>query len=746
MTPRPPAAGPTWPGLGRAHVLLTGATGFLGQGLLERLLVAHPDTRISVLIRPQALRSGEERMRDLLDRPAFGPWRNAVGPSGVDRAMHDRITVIEGDLGSVTELPSDLDVVLHSASSVSFDQPVDDAFRTNVLGTHRLYQALLDSGADPHVVHISTAYVNGGRRGAVTEGSLEHSLDWRSESDAVQTARSQAEAESRRPEFLSDLHATMLRLHGRIGPQAAAAATEQARAKWVNDRLVTQGRARAQSLGWTDVYTLTKACAERVGEQSWARSRRRLSFVRPAIIESAVRQPFPGWLDGIKVLDPLLLAYGRGMLRTFPGRPDTVIDVVPIDVVVNAVLAVAGTCPGRDGAAYFHLSSGSRNPLPMHELCRISTAYFAEHPQERDGRPVPASSIEFPGDRRFQRQLRTRERLVGVADGLVAQLPSGPRSRHWTQEITARSRALKSLRLYSELYHPYVKTEVVFDDRRTKALHDSLPESAKATFGFDVGLIDWNGYLRGTHIPAVTQMAKTFARTKPAAPSARAVSMPRRHDALAVFDLMGTVVELNLLEQYLAVRLSQLPKRRWPGEVARLIATGPGLVMLARRDRSEYVRTLTRRHQGLQTQALDDYVARRFRDVAMRNSIAPALEKAEQHRAAGHRTVLITGAPSWAAEPFAHAFDEIISGQVHLAGGSMTGYLTAAPFVGESRANWLRTYAASTGTDLSASYGYGDSYADVAWLELVGTAHAINPDARLYRHARQANWIVEDWK
>jgi hypothetical protein len=33
----------------------------------------------------------------------------------------------------------------------------------------------------------------------------------------------------------------------------------------------------------------------------------------------------------------------------------------------------------------------------------------------------------------------------------------------------------------------------------------------------------------------------------------------------------------------------------------------------------------------------------------------------------------------------------------------MTGYLTAAPFVGESRANWLRTYAASTGTDLSGS-------------------------------------------
>ncbi|MGH3911519.1 MAG: SDR family oxidoreductase, partial [Pseudonocardiaceae bacterium] len=37
--------------LAGAHVLLTGATGFLGQAMLERLLSSYPQTRVSVLIR-----------------------------------------------------------------------------------------------------------------------------------------------------------------------------------------------------------------------------------------------------------------------------------------------------------------------------------------------------------------------------------------------------------------------------------------------------------------------------------------------------------------------------------------------------------------------------------------------------------------------------------------------------------------------------------------------------------------------
>ena len=40
-------------------------------------------------------------------------------------------------------------------------------------------------------------------------------------------------------------------------------------------------------------------------------------------------------------MDPLLAAYGRGMIPDFPARPDIVIDVIPVDLVVNACIAAA---------------------------------------------------------------------------------------------------------------------------------------------------------------------------------------------------------------------------------------------------------------------------------------------------------------------------------------------------------------------------------------------------------------------
>ena len=75
-------------------------------------------------------------------------------------------------------LPADLDVVIHSASTVSFDPPIDEAFATNVGARRGIYDALRASGADPHVVHVSTCYVGGVRKGVLPEASLDHDADW----------------------------------------------------------------------------------------------------------------------------------------------------------------------------------------------------------------------------------------------------------------------------------------------------------------------------------------------------------------------------------------------------------------------------------------------------------------------------------------------------------------------------------------------------------------------------------------
>jgi nucleoside-diphosphate-sugar epimerase len=116
---------------------------------------------------------------------------------------------------------------------------------------------------------------------------------------------------------------------------------EDRRKDWVTDRLVAYGRMRARSLGWPDVYTFTKALGERAVEDLAHAEGLSLSIVRPSIIESALEHPFPGWIDGFKMADPIIRAYGLGQIPEFPGIPEGIVDLIPVDYVVNAILAVA---------------------------------------------------------------------------------------------------------------------------------------------------------------------------------------------------------------------------------------------------------------------------------------------------------------------------------------------------------------------------------------------------------------------
>ncbi|MCU1526301.1 MAG: NAD-dependent epimerase/dehydratase family protein, partial [Frondihabitans sp.] len=424
MTATVPKTGPLI-GLGSSHVFLTGGTGFVGQAILERLLSSHPETTVSLLIRTKGSTSGVDRLRHLLRKPVFRNWREKVGDAEVERALNERLHVLEGDLDSVPPLPDDIDVVIHSASSVSFDPPIDQAFETNVGGAVGLYEALLATGTDPHVVHVSTAYVGGLRKGIFPEASLTHDVDWRAEFEAARAARSRVELASRQPEVLRRFVAEARAMHGKEGPLAVSREAEDARISWVKARLVDHGRMRAESLGWTDVYTLTKAFAERAAEQMWAGSGHRLSFVRPAIVESALHHPYPGWIDGFKVADPLIMAYGRGSLPEFPGVPDSVLDIIPVDYVVNVILLVAANPVTAGEPQYFHVSSGASNPLPIHRMFSNLSTFFTAHPvPTADNGSIEAADWTFPGGRKVERALRLRTRVNDVRESLLMRLPS----------------------------------------------------------------------------------------------------------------------------------------------------------------------------------------------------------------------------------------------------------------------------------------------------------------------------------
>jgi alcohol-forming fatty acyl-CoA reductase len=747
-----PAADPSASGrpatnpLAGSHVLLTGATGFLGQATLEKLLSSYPDTRVCLLIRPRGNTSGAARLPGLLRKQVFQRWRDRVGDTEVERAVAQRVSVIEGDLDDALALPSDLDVVIHGASTVSFDPPIDEAFHTNVEGVAALYRALVHADADAHVVHISTAYVAGVRKGVVTEAPLTHDVDWALEAVAAASARADVEAASRRPEVLRRAMGTARGEHGKAGPQRVAQASEEARREWVTKRLVDYGRLRAQSLGWPDVYTLTKALGERVAAQLWSESGHRLSIVRPAIVEGALAHPYPGWIDGYKMADPLIIAYGRGILPEFPGLPDSVLDLIPVDFVVNAILAVAAAPPEPSNAAYFHVSSGARNPLPFRAMYEHVHEYFRHNPMpdsERGHIQVP--SWRFPGTSQVERMLRTGERAVDLAERTLLRMPASDRTRDWMGAVHRRQQDLEVLRKYADLYQSYTQAEVIYDDRMTHALHESLPAQRRSEHGFDAADIDWTHYLQGVHFPAVTELMRAFSARPRSRAGAAAVVLPERQDVAAVFDLEGTVVASNVIEHYLWAKLATMPRSHWSGEVLDLVRSLPRYLRAERRDRGDFIRTFMRRYEGVDEAELRRLVDDVLSEALLQRTMPEAVRRIRHHRDAGHRTVLITGTIDVLVEPLASLFDEVVAGHMHSRNGVWTGYLATPPLVDEARAAWLSRYADDHGVDLPRSYAYGDSHSDRPWLELVGNPQAVNPDPYLFRHAKRRHWHIHRW-
>ena len=745
------------------RIMLTGVTGFVGQALLARVLTDLPGTTMVLLVRPRGGATGRDRVTALSRESVFKGLR--ASGADVDALFASRVEVIDGDLADPPPLPPDLDVLVHCAGDVSFDPPIQQAFTTNVHGARQLLERMVESsepregrGPLPHYVHISTAYVAGRRRGAIPEGPVGHTVDWRVEAGAATAVHDRIQQESRTPEVLSALRAEAERAHRKAGPLTGAADTERRRIAWVDSHLVEAGRERARSLGWTDCYTFTKAMAERVVEEFGA-TRGGVSIVRPSIIESALASPAPGWIQGYKMAEPIIMAYGRGDLPEFPAAPDAVVDVVPIDHVVAATLAVAADAVTRAAAApdtvpaprWFHVSSGGRNPLTFRRFYEFVRDYFDAHPLVVSDRgAAPLAEWRFPGSDSIDRLLVTGERAAGVADAVLTHVPRSDTVRRLTLGLDAQRRRLAFLRRYVDLYRAYTESELQFLDDATLALHRALdPADVAAGWAFDTAAIDWTAYIRDSHIPSVVAPVRAAAASRERRRDQRGRLpdvLPRACDVVAVFDMDGTVVSADVVRTYLWLRLPEMDTRGRARELAGLAGRLPGWLRAERRDRGAFLRAVYRRYDGADPAGLDALVDDAVGERVLARASADALRRARQHRVAGHRTVLLTGSIRPLTRPFASLFDEVVAADLAVGpDGLVAGSLTRPPLVGEARGAWLRRYADREGLDLSRSYAYADSHSDAALLEAVGNPVAVRPDVALFRLARTHRWPIVDW-
>ena len=155
-------------------VLLTGATGFVGMELMARYL-ERSDRRIVTLIRARDNDAARERLDAVLTN-LFG--RGAGKHARRVEAVAADLTAPGLGLGPERRerLAGEVTTIVHSAASISFALPLDEARAINLQGTKRMLEfaeLTMERGGLNRYGHVSTAYVAGTHQGSFCEGDLD---------------------------------------------------------------------------------------------------------------------------------------------------------------------------------------------------------------------------------------------------------------------------------------------------------------------------------------------------------------------------------------------------------------------------------------------------------------------------------------------------------------------------------------------------------------------------------------------
>ncbi|MCP3855161.1 MAG: HAD-IB family hydrolase [Actinomycetia bacterium] len=747
------------------RVAVTGSTGFLGTALVERLLRGVPDLHLVLLIRPGRRTSPDARAkREIFRNDAFDRLRESLGRDGFDAMLDERVTIIAGDVGTDglgldddgRAALANCDIVIHSAATVAFDSPLDGAVEVNLLGPSRIAQTLHDLNVSPHLVAVSTCYVAGNRRGSAPEEHVADSpyfidVDWRREVDAARRARADAEAESRNPEMLRRFRKEAERELGAAGTPLLAAKTEQRRTRWVSDRMVDAGRSRAASLGWPDAYAYTKALGERALMET--KGDLDVSIVRPSIIESAWAEPRPGWIRGFRMAEPIIVSYARGLLKQFPGIPEGIVDVIPVDLVVAAICAVAARGPQGDHDIV-QVASGSRNPLRYRRLVDLVRSWFTDHPlYDADGQPIIVPEWSFPGRGKVQQQLTRATTNLQRVESALLKLPLRGKQAAFAAGLEEKRELAERALGYVELYGAYAECEAVYGVARLLELAEEVQGSAADGDSMDLDpmVVDWDHYVHGIHLPSVVHHARVRTSADGRRPENRTQRLRRQvlapERSFAAFDLENTLIASNVVTSYAWLASRRLPREEVLRLTLKTFLEGPSLLALDRRDRTDFLRHFYRRYANAPVEQLEEDVQEMFSQLVLSKAFPAGLRRVRAHRAAGHRTVLITGALDFVVAPLAPLFDDIIAAEMSVNGeGAYTGELTVVPPTGEAREQALIDYAAEHDLDVKEAVAYADSSSDLPMLEAVGFPVAVNPETRLLGIARKRGWLIEPWQ
>ncbi|KAK3132632.1 hypothetical protein QOZ80_6AG0525390 [Eleusine coracana subsp. coracana] len=468
-------------------ILITGSTGFLGKILVEKILRVQPDVkRIYLPVRAADAASAKERVEtEVIGKELFGLLREEHG-KGFQSFIQEKIVPLAGDIiyenfgvegAQLREMTQELNVIVNGAATTNFYERYDVALDVNVMGVKHMCQLAKKCPNLEVILHVSTAYVVGEQQGLVQERPFKN-------------------GETLREGMQLDIEAELL-----LAMDCKRQLVEEDREKNERKAMKELGLARAREFGWPNTYVFTKA----LGEMTLGQLRGDIPvvIVRPSIITSIQKDPLPGWIEGTRTIDAILTGYAKQNLSCFLADLDLTMDVIPGDMVVNAMMAAtaAHASPAAQQQTVYHATSSLRNPAPYAVLYRTGMRYFYENPRVgKNGEPVRTHKVHFFSTiAAFHLYMVVKYKLPLELLHLLNLLFFGLFS-HLYNDLNRKYKFVMHL---VDLYGPFALFKGCFDDCNMEKLRLSMTAEDRVAFNFDPKTVDWDDYFYRIHIPGV---------------------------------------------------------------------------------------------------------------------------------------------------------------------------------------------------------------------------------------------------
>ena len=506
------------------HVLITGASGFVGKVWLAMLLQRVPSVaKVYVLLRGKG-RGVKERFEKIVSTSmVFKPLHEEHGAQ-MSEFMSRRVEVVAGDVSApglgidpsiAARLHPKIDLVLNCAGLVDFNPDLRDAVASNVEGA--LHVADFTQACDhAALLHVSTCYVAGQRDGLIREEVRDGltpndtAIDAEDELERIEGIIEEVQRENDSTKTTQALRDDVVaRIRDRGLPENERRIEEMVgrlKRKRLREMMAKAGMDRAKALGWPNTYTYTKALAELVLRK---RPGLRLAIFRPAIVESAIEYPFPGWNEGFNTSGPLVYLAGT-WFRHVPARPGNPLDVIPVDQVCKALFIVGAALMRGEHAPVYHCGSSDRNFLPIDRLTELSALGHRKHLRKTGEGPLERLVLSrwdaIAAEPEHVLNVNNVRRAVSqvsryLRHGLPEKIPH--EVRDWADDVARASettdRKLRQIEEVLDLFLPFTYDHYCVFECRAIDRHRPV----EPAFAFDPENIEWRSYWIDVHIPGL---------------------------------------------------------------------------------------------------------------------------------------------------------------------------------------------------------------------------------------------------